>query len=195
MGGKGSGPRPHSGSTAPNSQVPANNHESILFSLELLDMPAIDISDPDAMRERAVEYFDLCDRHHSKVLISGLCMALGFTREDLLDWSKGRSHLLEDRLSPESASVLQKLIKTLELSWEFAFQNDGYRNPVTGIFLGKNNFNYKDESQTVVKHEDDERGPSRKQLEEKYSKALPQEAEDVRVEPPGDDEERDPPKD
>lgn len=68
-------------------------------------------------------------------------------------------------------------------------QNNGYRNPVTGIFLGKNNFGYRDESQTVIKHEDAAQGPTKAELEAKYMAALP--AEDVTIEkveelPPSD---------
>jgi hypothetical protein len=37
----------------------------------------------------------------------------------------------------------------MEISWENNFQN-GKLNPVTGIFLGKNHFGYKDQTEHVL---------------------------------------------
>ena len=65
-------------------------------------------------------------------------------------------------------------------------QNGGYAYPVTGIFLGKNNFGYKDESETLVTHSSERKGPTMAELESKYAQALPEEvpAEDVVIQVP-----------
>ena len=162
---------------SPYSQQPTTNHMSTLMITEMLDWPAIDPSDARQLRQRFLDYVDLCDRLGSKLLVSGLCTALGFTRDELVRWGNGKSTRLDMVLSSESASELKNILKFLEISWESAMQNDGYRNPVTGIFLGKNNFGYRDESQTVIKHEDAATGPSRKELQAKYMAALPEENE------------------
>lgn len=164
--------------------APRNNRKSIAFVRELARWPSIDLSDPHAISERAEKYFDLCDRYDSKPLISGFCSAIGTNRIEVLSWAQGRRTGLGEKLSPESASELQKYLATFEVLWESAFANDGYRNPVTGIFLGKNNFAYKDTSETIVKHEQTAQGPSRAALEAKYRASIP--AEDVKVLPPDD---------
>lgn len=172
-------PRTNNG---PNSQVPSNNRESIDFVTELMSLPAIDLSDPQAIYNRFEEYTALCARHNSKVIIAGMCSALGFTRQELIDWGNGRNPSLDERLrTPEARTALKNCIEKLEVFWEFAMQNDGYRNPVTGIFIAKNNFDYKDTSETLVRHQTERLGPSREQLAEKYAKSLP--AEDVVIEP------------
>lgn len=177
--------KPRGRCTAPNQQVPKNNQDTIAMVSELLTWQAIDLADAKAVQQRVVDYYDLCSRYNSKILVSGLCTCLGLTRHELIEWSKGKRTRLSELLSPESALILQNVVKMLEVAWESSFQNDGYRNPVTGIFLAKNNFGYKDESSTILKHEDTIEGPSRKQLQAKYAAALPdEEAQDVVVTKP-----------
>ena len=169
---------------SPHNQVPKNNSESIHMVQELITWPTIDLADPAQVVQRFYDYCDLCERYHSKLLISGLCMALSVTRDELVRWSNGKGTRLDRVLTPESATVLKNLLQTLEVAWESAVQNNGYRNPLTGIFLGKNNFGYADESVNVVKHEQADQGPSKAELEAKYQAALPdvQPAEVISVE-------------
>lgn len=174
---------------SPNTQTPANNSETISMIRELIRWPTIDPSDPEQLMQRFEDYCDLCERHDSKILVSGMCQSFGMTRNDVMDWAKGKRTRLDKMLSTESAAVLKNILQSLEVSWESAMQNNGYRNPVTGIFLGKNNFGYRDESQTVIKHEDAAQGPTKAELEAKYMASLP--AEDVTIEkveelPPSD---------
>lgn len=161
---------------APNSTTPSTNSASIAMNRELLRWPVIDLSDPEALMQRFDDYMDLCERHGSKPLVSGWCAALDVSRSELVGWSKGAQGRLAKGLSPESSRLLKKILETFEVSWEFAMQNNGYRHPVSGIFLGKNNFGYKDVSETIVSHESAAQGPSRAQLEDKYLAALPQDA-------------------
>lgn len=93
----------------------------------------------------------------------------------MIDWSNGKRTSLSERITPESGNVIQKFLKFLEISWESAFSNNGFRSPVTGIFLAKNNFGYKDESTNIVKHENAEVTPDRAKLAAKYMAALPSE--------------------
>ena len=159
------------------SSKPKKSREAISFVMELYEWPMIDLSDAEAVRQRIHDYYELCEKWDSKLLVSGLCIALGTDRHELQKWSKGKETVLGKRLSYESAQELQKAVKLLETNWEFAFQNGGFTQPVTGIFIAKNNFGYKDESSTVIHHESSKKGLSKKELAEKYSKALPVDAE------------------
>lgn len=189
MGGKGSGGHPNSwnrkiGHENPYSKVPENNDAGISFTMELMNLPTFDLGDADALQQRILDYLSMCRRYETKPLISGLCLAIGSNREEVMNWTKGQRNRLAERLSPESGRVLQKSLESLEVLWEFSFQNDGYRNPVTGIFVAKNNFGYKDTTESVVRHERTEQGPTRAQLEAKYQAAIP--ADDVVIELPPD---------
>jgi hypothetical protein len=192
LGGKGSGRRKGDGgrhvnngpdflteNPNPNGITPTTNRSSIAFVQEYMSWGPVDLSDPDAMQQRINDYLDLCVKYDTKPLISGLCIVIGSNRQEIMGWSNGANNRLARELSPASASVLQKSLENLEVFWEFAMQNDGYRNPVSGIFIGKNNFAYKDSSETVVRHETAQQGPTRAQLEAKYAAALPEDTEIV----------------
>lgn len=178
-------------SVPPNAEVPANNQTTIAMIEEMLFWEQVDLADPEAVQNRILEYFQLCREYNSKVLISGFCYSLGCTREELMRWSNGKRSRLSEVLSTESAQVVQKSLQFLEISWESAFANNGYKSPVTGIFLGKNNFGYADESVSIVRHEEAEASPDRAALAAKYMAALPEDdpvpaimpAKDVVVEP------------
>ena len=190
MGGKGSGRRPgdprntgnpawREHSPSPNAITPTTNRASIAFVQEYMSWPVIDLADPAAMEQRVNDYLNLCVEYDTKPLISGLCIVIGSNRGEVMQWSNGANNRLARELSPESARIFQKALENLEVFWEFAMQNDGYRNPVSGIFLGKTNFAYKDSSETVVRHETGAQGPTRAQLEAKYAAALPEDPEIV----------------
>ena len=198
MGGKGSGFRRSDGKpNNPNmdigkenqyAKVPQRNEDSIAFVMEYMSWPAIDVADAEAVDQRVRDYLRLCAEWNTKPLFAGLCVVLGTNSAEVRRWARGERTGLGEKLSPESALVLEKSLENLEVLWEFAMQNDGYRNPVTGIFLGKNNFGYKDTSENVIRHETAAQGPTKAQLEAKYAAALP--AEDVVVEHPGDEKPR-----
>lgn len=176
--GRGKTTKPYDGPG--RKDVMDRNSDAIDFSLEMMSWPSIDLSDADAMRQRFNDYLELCRKYNTKPLISGMCAVMGFTRNELTSWAKGNNNNLARRLSPESAELLARLSQMNEIYWEFAMQNNEYRNPVTGIFLGKNNFGYKDVSETIVRHDDEDAAPDRKALERKYRAAIP--LDDVKVE-------------
>ena len=52
-------------------------------------------------------------------------------------------------IPPESSEVIKKAYKIMEELWENYMQN-GKINPVSGIFLGKNNYGYQDKTDVVI---------------------------------------------
>lgn len=148
--------------------------------------PAIDLGDPKAIEQRMFDFMDMCKKYNVKPGVGAWCQYLGCTRDEILAWSKGKRTRLDAVLTSESAAVLQKTFGLFELTWENAFLQNDFYSPVTGIFYAKNNFGYKDESETVVKHAQSQAGPSVKALQEKYAAAIPEsvEAQDVVVSEP-----------
>ena len=57
---------------SPNTQTPANNSETLDMIRELIRWPSIDASDPEQLMQRFEDYVDLCERHDSKILVSGM---------------------------------------------------------------------------------------------------------------------------
>lgn len=132
---------------------PGDNRRNIELGVRLMNLPDINMKDAEQVAERIGQYFDIYAEFDMKPAVSGLAMALnGMSRQTL--WaiahdqptgSCGYKTALPDSVS----DLIKKAYKFMELSWENNFQN-GKLNPVTGIFLGKNNFGYQDKTEHVV---------------------------------------------
>ena len=153
------------------------NAMSMDMWLDIYNAPAIDLGDPDAITQRMYDFIDMCKKYEVKPGVGAWCQYLGCTRDEILAWSKGKRTRLDSLLTSASAAVLQKSFGLFEITWENAFLQNEFYSPVTGIFYAKNNFGYKDESETVVKHAQSESGPSVKELQAKYSAAIPESVE------------------
>lgn len=122
---------------------PGDNSKYIRHALTTLNMPPIDISDPKQVEERIEWYFGHCIDNDMKPTVKGFCNSLGIHKDTINTWKRG-----EYRKETHQAIIL-KAYNLLEELWENYMQN-GKINPVTGIFLGKNNFGYQDKQDIVV---------------------------------------------
>lgn len=114
---------------------------------------------PSTIERACEQYFDLCENDGVKPSVAGLSLALGVSRSTLLTWVRGE-------VSIESADTIQHYFNLLEVFDETALK-DNRTNAVAGIFLGKNNYDYKD--QVEVKRID-EREISNEEIELRYRK-------------------------
>ena len=128
-----------------------------------VNLPPIDISDAEQVERRINEYFDFCEQNDRKPSMLGIANWLGVDKTTLNSWKRG-----EYRSSTHSP-VIEKAVLILEELWTDYMQN-GAVNPVSGIFLGKVLFGYKD-SQEFVLTPNTPLGdsPDPKQLEERIS--------------------------
>jgi hypothetical protein len=122
---------------------PGDNSRFLRHALATLDMPPIDISDPKQVETRINWYFDHCINNEMKPTVKGFCNSLGITRQTLLTWKNG-----EYRADTHQAIIL-RAYNVLEELWEDYMLN-GKINPVSGIFLGKNAWNYADKQEVVL---------------------------------------------
>ena len=106
-------------------------------------MPLVDLNDPVAVQERCDWYFQHCFNNDVKPTVSGLCNAFKISRTTLFDWKRGTY-----RADTHQAIILEAYSLMEEL-WEHYMQN-GKINPVSGIFLGKNNYGYTDKQEVVL---------------------------------------------
>lgn len=114
-----------------------DNARYLRYAMVSLDLPPIDISDPERVQTRINEYFVFCVENDRKPNMVGMANWLGVDRDTVKTWKTG-----EYRSSTHSA-VVKKAINILEELWVDYMQN-GKVNPASGIFLGKNMFGYKD---------------------------------------------------
>lgn len=122
---------------------PGDNSRFLRHALATKNMPPIDISDIRQVEGRLEWYFNHCAEDDVKPTVTGFCNSLGVTRQTLLSWKNGTYR------AESHQAVIVKAYNLLEELWEHYMQN-GKINPVSGIFLGKNNFAYQDKQDIVV---------------------------------------------
>lgn len=132
---------------------PGDNQRFMDINISLFKMRNIDMTDVDQVEQRLADYFELYARHDVKPTVVGMALALnGHDRHWL--WSVthdapigGRGN--REKLPTLVTTCIKRAYNMLENSWETYMQN-GKINPVAGIFLGKNNFAYKDQTEHIV---------------------------------------------
>lgn len=124
------------------NQEQKKNAEYLSFALQSFGMKRVDTSDPEAIEERLVWYFERCIENNMKPTMSGMAAALGVSRRRLWDWHNGVSR-------PQNYDIIESAYNMMEQLWEMYMMN-GQINPASGIFLGKNHFGYKDVQDIVV---------------------------------------------
>ena len=123
---------------------PGDNTKYINHSMRLYNLPKIELNDVDAVKQRVTEYFQICSEDDMKPSVAGLALALDIDRRYLWEIREGRKGK-----SPEVADTLKKTMQILDLQMTDYMQN-GQINPVSGIFLMKNNFGYADKQEVIV---------------------------------------------
>ena len=127
-----------------NMTKKGDNAKFLRNALASYNLPAIDIGDAEQVADRIDWYFNHCLENDCKPGIAGLCNALGITRMTFFNW---QSKVTRDRKEHHELAVRAKCI--LEELYEQYMMN-GKINPVTGIFLMKNNFEGYYDRQDVV---------------------------------------------
>lgn len=112
------------------------------YVLSIYSMPEIDITDAEQVNRRVVEYLSTCINNDIKPGVATLAMALGVDRHRLLRIISGVSGE-NSGITSNVRSVIKRAYAMFDSMWETNMQS-GKINPACGIFIGKNNFGYKD---------------------------------------------------
>lgn len=131
----------------PEQQVqtlPGDNTKYINHSLRVAGLGNVDMSDNTQVSERCREYFEICAEDDMKPSVAGLAVALGIDRKTLWQYrvgSLGKNKEVADTLK-KASSILDQMMND--------YMQNGKINPVSGIFLMKNNFDYADKQEVVI---------------------------------------------
>ena len=130
---------------------PGDNTKYLALGRELFNLPTIDLKDPVQVAERLNEFFVIHERYDMKPTVAGMGMALGLDRRRLWEIRTGNFGTQKglSELPTLTKDTIKKAYEYMEILWENYMQN-GKINPVSGIFLGKNNFGYQDKTEYVV---------------------------------------------
>ena len=129
-----------------------DNTKYLAVSMKLMNLPEIDLKDPEQVIDRLNEYFQIHADNDMKPTVAGMGLALnGMDRRRLWEIRTGNYHTSKELsdLPTLTTDSIKKAYKMMENMWENYMQN-GKINPVSGIFLGKNNFGYQDKTEYVV---------------------------------------------
>lgn len=122
---------------------PGDNVKFLSHALAVRNMPAIDTSDPVQVRQRIKDYFELCVSNDVKPTVKGFLNSLRVAKSTLWEWKTGGYR------AGTHQAIIVEAYDVLEALWEDYMMN-GKINPVSGIFLGKNNFGYQDKQEYVL---------------------------------------------
>ena len=130
---------------------PGDNTKYVMLGARLFNLPPIDLHDPEQVNDRLNEFFQIHAEADMKPTVSGMGMALGLDRRRLWEIKTGNygtNKWMHD-LPTLTTDSIKRAYEYMEILWENYMQN-GKINPVSGIFLGKNNFGYQDKTEYVV---------------------------------------------
>jgi len=148
---------------------PGDNTKYLNHNLQIASLPSIDTADEKQVAARITEYFQICAQNDMKPSMAGMALAVGVSRSTLWNWSVG------DTRESTHLDLIKKAVQMLDAQMVDYMQN-GKINPVSGIFLMKNSFGYKDQQEVVVTPN----APlgeqvSTEELRERYIESIPEE--------------------
>ena len=123
---------------------PGDNRRYIEHSLKLARLEKVDLTSTEQVAQRIETYFMICAEDDMKPSVAGIALALDIDRRYLWEIREGKKGK-----NPDVADTLKKAMKILDLQMVDYMQN-GKINPVSGIFLMKNNFGYADKQEVVL---------------------------------------------
>lgn len=143
---------------------PGVNRAAILSALEKFNAPKIDINNPEQLQDRIDWYFRRCAEKDEKPGVVALANAIGISRKELWAIKVGERG---KGLNPDSVDRIKKAYDIIEETWEI-YMATGKINPASGIFLGKNHYGYKDQTDVVVTPNNPYDGTTESERAKKY---------------------------
>jgi len=128
---------------------PGDNSKAIGIIMQFNNLPIINLREPEQVRDRINLFYQMCFDNDFKPTVASYAASLGYSRKSLWALMNNQSIGGWENLPTLSIDYIKKGYSSLEQLWEYYMQN-GKINPVSGIFLGKNNFGYVDKTEHVV---------------------------------------------
>ena len=147
---------------------------NMMNSVRALGEVKIDWSNPDEIRNRVVDYFRIMSETNCRPTVAGLSMAFGMSRQMLTNLKAGRYSKTGayGAMTEEGQNELRKAYEMLEVLYESYCMNDDI-NPMIAIYMGTNNYGYKNASQVDVNTPalETDKQPTAEDIRLKYAQA------------------------
>ena len=122
-----------------------NNKKYLKGALELAKLPKCNLHDPEEVRTRTLAYFEMCMENDLKPSLSGLALSLGTDRIRL--WEAREKKTVYD--NDEVSEILRQAVRILDTLMNDYMQN-GEIQQIAGIFLMRNNFGYRNDTEITI---------------------------------------------
>lgn len=142
-----------------------DNNKYTSFALAIMRLPKIDVRNPEQLHSRVLEYFKLCADNDMKPGVVSAGLAIGLDRRRMWEIRTGSPRNVE--IPQECKDIICGVYDSLEALWE-SYMINGKINPVSGIFLAKNNFGYQDKQEYVLTPNQQLSGADPATIEAKY---------------------------
>ncbi len=141
--------------------------DMLAASIELFNMPRVDLEDEWAVRERITEFFEVYAKRGLKPTVAGMGLALGLDRRRLWEIKTGAVNTRQRTWPKGTQDAIRGAYIIMESLWE-SYMVGGKLNPVTGIFLAKNQYGYVDRMDHVVAPNVEEQQRSAEDIRRRY---------------------------
>lgn len=133
-------------SQEPNA-TPEETTEMIVFHRQIMELPAVNLKDPDAIKERIEWYLSFCEQSGRRPFVEGLAAALKTSRQNL--WNIANENTRRGEVVREAKALILALLES--------FSIEGKLNPANSIFWLKNLGHYTDTVTIEAKPADTEK--------------------------------------
>jgi len=142
---------------------PGEMSAMIRQALDLSSFGPVDTNSPEQVEHRIADYFRYCVEKDIRPSAEGMALSLNTNRSTLWRWREG-----SESNKPEGVrNAIKKGYSLLNYLLTQLMQ-DGHINPVSGIFLLKNNYQYFDKSEVVITPNNQFDAKSESELSDKY---------------------------
>lgn len=142
---------------------PGDMARMITDAMNLSSFGPVDINNPDSIEERIKLFLTYCVEHDMKPSVESMALAFNTNRMQLWRWVNG----VECNIPEASRYAIKKGYSIMNQLLTQTMM-EGKINPVSAIFLMKNNMGYKDQTDVVVTPNNPYQGASDDELKQKY---------------------------
>ena len=152
--------------------APGEMSTLISQAMDLSSFGPVDTNSPAQVEQRIQDYFQYCIQNDIRPSAEGMALSLNTNRTTLWRWREG-----SESNKPEGVrNAIKKGYSLLNYLLTQLMQ-DGHINPVSGIFLLKNNYQYFDKSEVIVTPNNPLDSTDPETTRRKYIQALPEDTE------------------
>ena len=124
---------------------PGDMSKMIADAMSISSFGPVDVNDPQAVENRIRLFLTYCMEHDMKPSVESMALAFNTNRTQLWRWANG----VECNITEASRNAIKKGYSIMNQLLTQTMM-DGKINPVSAIFLMKNNMGYKDQTDVVV---------------------------------------------